>query len=314
MPRLGLGTWKAEKGVVKQAVRDALELGYRAIDGACDYGNETEVGEGIKEAIQAGICKREDIFVTSKLWNTYHSRAHVLPALKKTLSDLGLEYLDLYLIHFPVSIKFVPFEERYPPGWTVDPKASHPKMELINVSIRETWEAMEELVDMGLVRNIGVSNFSCSLVMDLLKTCRIRPAVNQVELHPFLVQEHLVKWHQMAGVVVTAYSPLGGKSYVDIKLAKSEENLLDDPILTDIAKKHKVSTAQVVLRWHWQRGYTVIPKSSKKERLKENMDICTSFELSDDEMKKVASMDRNRRFNDPALYADSLGDFYPIFA
>ena len=151
-------------------------------------GNESEVGEGIARAIQSGNVTREELWVTSKLWNTYHEPQHVRSACKKTLTDLGLEYLDLYLIHFPISLKYVPFEKRYPPEWFYDPDADNPKMELIEVSVQSTWQAMESLVEEGLVKNIGLSNFNCQGIRDVLSYARIKPAVLQVELHPYLQQ------------------------------------------------------------------------------------------------------------------------------
>ena len=151
-------------------------------------GNEVEVGQGIARAIESGNVKREDLWVTSKLWNTFHEPQHVRPACLKTLKDLGLDYLDLYLIHFPISLKYVPFEKRYPPEWFHDPNVEDPKMELISVPIQSTWEAMEALVKEGLVKNIGVSNFSCQGIRDLMSYANIKPAVLQVELHPYLQQ------------------------------------------------------------------------------------------------------------------------------
>ena len=151
-------------------------------------GNESEVGEGIARAIQSGNVTREELWVTSKLWNTYHEPQHVRSACKKTLNDLRLEYLDLYLIHFPISLMYVPFEKRYPPEWLYDPDADKPKMELIEVSVQSTWQAMESLVEEGLVKNIGLSNFNCQGIRDVLSYAKIKPAVLQVELHPYLQQ------------------------------------------------------------------------------------------------------------------------------
>ena len=147
------------------------------LDSASIYGNEKEVGLGIKQALDEGVVKREDLFVTSKLWNTYHRKEHVRDACLKTLTDLGLEYLDLYLVHFPIALKFVPFEKRYPAGWIYDPEALKPTMEEDNVPFHETWAAMEKLVEEGLVRNIGVSNMGTSLLRDLCNYSVIKPSV-----------------------------------------------------------------------------------------------------------------------------------------
>ncbi|KAM3567800.1 hypothetical protein VYU27_010061, partial [Nannochloropsis oceanica] len=183
IPVLGLGTWKAPKGEVKKAVLLALKQGYRHLDCACDYGNEEEVGEAIKEAIDAGVITRKDLFITSKLWNTFHAQEHVEVALRKSLKDLGLDYVDLYLIHFPISLKYVPIDEVYPPEW-INPTTK--KMEFASVPVRETWAGMEGVCAKGLARNIGISNFNAQNIMDLLTYCKIKPAVNQIELHPYL--------------------------------------------------------------------------------------------------------------------------------
>jgi len=154
MPAVGLGTWKIEREATARAVQDAISIGYRHIDSACDYGNEVEAGEGIKAAISAGHCSREDLSVTSKLWNTYHRPEHVRPACERSLSDLGLDYLDLYLIHFPIALRYVDFEDRYPPDWIYDLNAAKPSMEVDAVPLHETWAAMEKLVEAGLVLHL----------------------------------------------------------------------------------------------------------------------------------------------------------------
>ena len=177
---LGVVRWKVPKDICADTVYTAIKAGYRHLDCACDYGNEQQVGEGIRRAIADGLVTREDLWVTSKLWNTYHAAEHVELACRKTLDDLGLDYVDLYLIHFPISLRFVPFEERYPPEWVHDPKALEPRMEYSCVPVSETWGAMEKLADAGLARNIGVSNFSTYALRDILSYARIPPAVLQV--------------------------------------------------------------------------------------------------------------------------------------
>lgn len=312
MPQLGLGTWKSEPGVVSKVVKAAIETGYRGIDCACDYGNEKEVGQGIKEGLESVGIKRSDLFVTSKLWNTYHRAEHVRPALEKTLSDLGFSYLDLFLIHFPISLKFVPIEKRYPPGWVYDPNDSENDHLILDpVPITETWKAMEALVDEGLVRHIGVSNFPAMLLMELLTTARIRPAVLQVELHPYLQQNNLFAYCKREKIALEAYSSLGGISYTSLGMDKGE-NLLDDPVLESIAKKHGKSPAQVALRWGLQRGTIIIPKTSKVERLKENLDL-VNWKLEEEDMNEIAGMDRGSRYNDPGIYCADMGMPVPIF-
>jgi len=309
IPAVGFGCWKVAKDLAPSVVEAAIKNGYRHIDCAADYGNEAEVGQGIARAIESGNVKREDLWVTSKLWNTFHEPQHVRPACLKTLKDLGLDYLDLYLIHFPISLKYVPFEKRYPPEWFHDPNVEDPKMELISVPIQSTWEAMEALVKEGLVKNIGVSNFSCQGIRDLMSYANIKPAVLQVELHPYLQQVNLVRYAQSVGIHVTAFSPLGhGASYWNPSVAVINENSVKT-----IAKKHGVTEAQIVLRFGYQRGYSVIPKTSKTERLKENISLF-NFHLTNEDMEELGSLERNLRFNDPGQFCENaFNTFCPIF-
>ena len=185
---IGLGLWKIANDQCADTVYNAIKLGYRHLDSACDYGNEIEVGQGIARALADGLCAREDLVVTSKLWNTYHAPEHVKPALEKILSDLGLDYLDSFLIHFPIAQAFVPFEERYPPEWLYDPDADQPAMKLSHVPLADTWGAMEDLVHQGLVKRIGVCNYNSGLLHDLMSYSTIKPAELQIESHPYLTQ------------------------------------------------------------------------------------------------------------------------------
>ena len=312
LPSVGLGVWKIDRDSVGQVVQDAIEVGYRHLDCACDYGNEAGVGDGIQSAIQTGFCKREDLWVTSKLWNTFHAPEHVRLACEKSLTDLKLDYLDLYLIHFPISQKFVPIEERYPPGW-VDPNAADPKMEFAPVPIQETWQAMEELVDAGLVKHIGICNFTTGLISDLLSYARIRPAVLQVELHPYLTQEKLLRYCDQQQIAVTGFSPLGALSYVPIGMAEQQESVLEQSVVKQIAERTGKTAAQVVLRWGVQRGTAIVPKTTKKDRLKENIEIF-DFELSNEEMQAISDLNQDRRFNDPGDFGPAaFNTFCPIY-
>lgn len=309
IPAVGLGCWKIPRDACPALVKSAIEFGYRHLDCAADYGNEKEVGIGIKQAIDAGFVKRDELWVTSKLWNTYHEPEHVKAACKKSLQDLGLDYLDLYLIHFPISLKFVPFEKRYPPEWFHDPESSEPKMELIDVPVQSTWTAMEALVNEGLVKNIGLSNFNCQGIRDVVSYAKIKPAVLQVEIHPYLQQAKLVRFAQSLGIHVTAFSPMGhGASYWNDSVAAIRE-----PLVIDLAKKHGVTVGQVVLRFNIQRGNSVIPKTEKHERLKENIDLF-KFQLSDEDMESLKTLERNMRFNDPGVFCEKgFNTFCPIF-
>mmetsp|Transcript_77926 Transcript_77926/g.241557 ORF Transcript_77926/g.241557 Transcript_77926/m.241557 type:complete len:354 (+) Transcript_77926:53-1114(+) len=313
MPVIGLGTWKIARGDTASLVEEAIRIGYRHIDCACDYGNEQAVGEGIRAAISAGVCSRADLWVTSKLWNTYHRKDHVRAACQRSLQDLGLEYLDLYLVHFPIPLKFVPFETRYPPEWIHDPHVANPRMELDEgVTIDETWGSMEGLVDEGLVRNIGVANFRVQLLQHLRRVARIQPQVNQVELHPFLAQDQLVRYCAHVGVAVTGFSPLGAGSYVELDMATADDSVLRRQEVLAIAERYRRTPAQVVLRWATQRGYSAVPKSSSASRLRENLSLF-DFELSAEEVASITALDCGRRFNDPGVFCNGMGAFYPIF-
>ena len=258
-----------------------------------------QVGRGIRNSIAAGVCKREELFVTSKLWNTYHHPQHVEAACRKSLEDLGLDYLDLYLIHFPISLKFVPFDVRYPPEWLYDPSAEEKKMQFQPVSVRDTWTAMESLVEKGLVRNIGLSNWNCQGLRDVFSYAKIRPAVLQIEVHPYLQCERLVRYAQSQGVLVTAFSPLGhGQSYA--MLGYQDKVAIKEPVVVEIARNHGVTPAQVVLRWGVQRGCSVIPKSENVDRIKENLNL--DFTLTEDDMERMKSLERGFRMNDPGNF------------
>jgi len=298
IPIFGLGTWKSQPGEVTQVVKDAIDVGYRHIDGALVYGNEKEVGAAIQAKIAEGVVKREDLFLTSKLWNTFHRPDLVIPSLKETLRDLGTDYLDLYLIHWPQAYK--EGEERFP-------KDADGKNIYSDVDFVDTWKAMEEAVDSGLAKSIGVSNFNKDQLARVLAAARIPPVNNQVEIHPYLNQQDLIDYCKQKGVTVTGYSPLGSP---DRPWAKPEDvKLLDDPKLIELGKKYKKSAAQVVLRWATQRGVITIPKTVKRERLIENMNIF-DFELSQDDVTYVNSLDVNGRCCH--LNWDSDHKYYPF--
>lgn len=313
IPLVGLGFWKVDKAAAAGLVQHAVAAGYRHLDCACDYGNEAEVGQGIQSVLREGNCRREDLWVTSKLWNTYHAPQHVRPALERSLRDLQLDYLDLYLVHFPIAQEFVPFERRYPPGWFLDPDRPELGMKTAKISLADTWRAMEELVTAGLVRNIGVCNYNAALLRDLLSQAKIRPAVLQVELHPYLTQEKLLRFCSEEGIAVTGFSPLGAVSYVPIGMAEQNESVLDEPVVRSAAERHRRTPAQIVLRWGVQRGTAIVPKTSRAERLRENLAIF-DFELSTGEMAAISALNRNRRFNDPGDFCEkAFNTFFPIY-
>lgn len=313
LPSVGLGTWKIAKEDTAKTIDLAMEIGYRAFDCACDYANEQEVGVALKEAMKKHGVDRSELFITSKLWCTFMEPQHVQEACERTLNDLQLEYLDLYLIHFPIALKYVDPKVRYPPGWAFDPTNPQPNdrndagLIYSNATIRETWEAMEQLVSLGLVKNIGVANFNPALLTDLLKYAKIRPKVNQIELHPYLAHDALLKLCKREGVQVTAFHSFGGQSLLELgnELAQQTPALLQHPEIQRLSEKYKKTTAQVLLRWALERGATVIPKSSNPDRLRENFDVCDGFHLDEQDMESLAALDKNLHFNDPKDFADT---------
>ena len=313
MPTVGLGLWKIDPGAVADAVYQAIKVGYRHLDSAADYGNEKEVGEGIALAITDGLCSRDELWVTSKLWNTYHRREHVEAACRKSLEDLGLDYFDLYLVHFPIALSYVDFNDRYPPEWIFDPEAENPGMQLDAVPLSETWGAMEKLVEVGLCRQIGICNYSTSLVHDLMSYARIKPAMLQVESHPYHTQEALLRTAQQYGIAVTAFSPLGALSYVSLDMATANDSVLTAPVVIAAAQRIGATAAQVVLRWGIQRGTAVIPKTSNPQRLVENLHL-SELSLNEDEMAAISALNQNRRFNDPGHFCEAaFNTFHSIY-
>ncbi|GMM31936.1 trifunctional aldehyde reductase/xylose reductase/glucose 1-dehydrogenase (NADP(+)) [Martiniozyma asiatica (nom. inval.)] len=296
IPLVGFGCWKVNNDTAAQQIYDAIKVGYRLFDGAMDYGNEKEVGEGIRRAIADGIVKREELVVVSKLWNNFHHPKSVEVAINKVLGDLGLDYLDVFYIHFPIAQKFMPVESKYPPnfycggdGW-----------EFEQVPLAVTWAALEKLVEEGKVKSIGISNFPGALVQDLLRGCKIKPQLLQIEHHPYLTQERLIKYVQSEDIVITAYSSFGPQSFVELNhpRVKNVKPLFSHDVVLGIAQKHGVSAGQVLLRWATQRGLCVIPKSNKRERLVENFNV-NSLTLDKEDIEAISALDIGLRFNDP---------------
>ncbi|KAH0838037.1 NADP-dependent oxidoreductase domain-containing protein [Lanmaoa asiatica] len=274
--------------VTKSTCADA---GYRLLDGAGDYGNEKEAGEGVRRAIADGLVRREDLFITSKA-----SRSGI-PSMLTTTKQLGLwgiDYFDLFLVHFPISLQYVDPSHRYPPEWLGDDGKVH----LQNTPLSETWGAMEELVDEKLVKNIGLSNCQGSLILDVLRYAKYEPQVLQVELHPYLAQQGLVDLCKTLGIAVTAYSSFGPQSYLELGMAKDSTSLLQHNLVAGIAAAHGKTTAQVLLRWATQREIAVIPKSNNFDRLTANLQ-CDSFNLSEAEIAGLSALNINYRLNNP---------------
>jgi diketogulonate reductase-like aldo/keto reductase len=284
-----------EKEACSGVIHSALVAGYRRIDCAPVYFNEDAIGDALAVEFASGSIRRSDLYLVSKLAGPFHRREHVELALRKTLTDLRTDYLDLYLIHWPVAFQYVDINltER---GWDnedIDDSNGGEKIDP-SVSVKETWSAMEELVDKGLVREIGVSNFPVSLLHELMCEARIAPAVNQVELHPYLQQHNLLKYCRARGVALQAYSPLGTPGYKE----SDEPSVLQDDALRVIADRHNVTVAQVCMAWALQRGCSVVAKSASGERQAENMHS-QELTLTTDEMEGITSLDRGYRFFRP---------------
>ena len=301
---IGLGTYMIDLEQVPTAIHSAIKAGYRRIDCAAVYFNEHIIGDALAKEFESGSVTREDLFIVSKLASPFHRREHVRTALQKTLTDLRLSYVDLYLIHWPQAFRYVDIDFSKRGYENEDIDAGNDGMNIdSSVSVHETWEAMEKLVDEGLVKQIGVSNFPVSLLHELMTRCRIPPAVNQVEAHPYLQQTRLLKYCEARGVHFQAYSPLGSPGYS----GQDEPRILEDPTLTRIAKAHNVSTATISIAWALQRGTSVVAKSSSAKRQVENLlPAKQHVQLSDTEMADVAALERGHRFFRPEDWWGSL--------
>lgn len=285
MPAFGLGTWKSAEGEVYNAVKTAIKNGYRHIDCAAAYGNEAEVGKALKEVINEGIVTRNELWVTSKLWSNMHAKDDVIEAINKTLNDLQLEYLDLYLIHWPIAQKKeVPFVSKV--------EDFIPLEELPN---ELTWQGMEEAVSKGLTQHIGVSNFGPKALKQLIESAKIKPAMNQIECHPYYQQNDMLAFCKKHGIHVTAYAPLGSGDRAAKFKAEDEPVLLKDPVILNIAKAKNASAGQILISWALHRGTSVIPKSVNPKRIVENFEA-QAVELSQSDMDKIAALDKNYRF------------------
>ncbi|KAJ6645319.1 Aldo-keto reductase family 1 member B10 [Pseudolycoriella hygida] len=283
MPIIGLGTWNSPPGEVTQAVCDAIDAGYRSIDCAHVYENEHEIGDALSAKIKEGVVTRKEMFITSKLWNTFHRPDLVRGALETTLKNLQISYLDLYLIHWPFALKeggdLLPQDEQGNPLYSY-------------ADFVDTWKEMEKAVDDGLTKSIGISNFNKQQTQKILSHCRIPPAVQQIECHPYLTQRKLSEFCKSKGITVTAYSPLGSPKRPWV--TADDVVLLEDPKIIALTTKYKKNAAQILIRYQIQRGHVVIPKSVTKSRIISNFDVF-DFSLTDDDVAVLDSFDCNGR-------------------
>ena len=285
MPALGLGTWKSAKGEVYEVVRKAIEIGYRHFDCASFYGNEAEIGNAISDAIKNGDVIREDLWITSKLWNNRHKKDDIQPAFEITLKDLTLDYIDLYLIHWPVVLQ----------NQASYAQQSSDLISLSEIPLTQTWQGLIDLKEKGLTKHIGVSNFSIKKVNQITEESGIAPEVLQTELHPFLQQQKILNFAQEKGIFLTGYCPLGSADRPAVRILENEPKLFQQQVILDIAKDKDISPAQVILAWAVNRGTSVIPKSVNPERLKQNLEAA-DIELSTQEMTKMNSLDLHYRY------------------
>ena len=291
IPALGLGTWKSGSGEVFTAVKEALNIGYRHIDCAPAYENESEVGDAIAETLASGSVGRKDLWITSKLWNNAHRPDKVEPALRKTLADLKLDSLDLFLIHWPVAFSHEVFF----------PQSGEDYISLADLPTISTWRAMEACVEKGLARYIGVCNFSIKKLDALKQEAKIAPVMNQIELHPYLQQNTMLEYCRQNDILLTAYAPLGSGDRPQ-RLKKSDEPvLLQDPVIRRIAEKHGVQPGHILLAWALERGTIVIPKSVNPERLRQNLDA-SRVSLDAADMADIAALDKGYRFVDGSFW------------
>ncbi|XP_051007380.1 estradiol 17 beta-dehydrogenase 5 [Acomys russatus] len=290
MPVLGFGTFAASevpKSKATEFTKIAIDAGLRHIDSAALYQNEAEVGIAIRSKIADGTVKREDIFYTTKLWCTSHRPELVQPSLEQSLKKLQLDYVDLFLIHFPMALK---------PGDDYLPEDENGKLIPDSVDFCATWEAMEKCKDAGLTKSIGVSNFNRRQLEKILNKpgLKHRPVCNQVECHPYLNQRKLLDFCKSEDIVLVAYSALGShrvKEWVD----QNSPILLDDPVLGTMAKKYKRTPAQIALRYQLQRGVVVLAKSFSEKRIKENIQVF-DFQLTSEDMKVLDGLNKNIRY------------------
>jgi diketogulonate reductase-like aldo/keto reductase len=289
IPAVGLGTFGSDRfsgEAIAEAVKGAIAVGYRHIDCASVYGNEHLIGYSLREAIQGGV-KREDLWITSKLWNDKHGEQDVIPSCEKSLKDLQLDYLDLYLIHWP-------FSNYHAPGVDVSSRDPHARP-YIHENYMKTWRQMEKLVERGLVRHIGTSNTTIPKLKLLLRDARIKPACNEMELHPHFQQPELFKFVRDNGIVPIGFSPIGSPTRPDRDKTETDTVDIEDPMIVRIARRLNVHPAVVCVKWAVQRGQVPIPFSVRRHEYLSNLQAAVSAPLTADEMQDIERIDKNCR-------------------
>ncbi|CAO2595129.1 Aldo-keto reductase family 1 member C15 [Lemmus lemmus] len=304
MPVLGFGTYAPDdipKSKANEATKIAIDVGFRHIDAAYFYQNEEEVGQALRDKMADGTVKREDLFYTTKIWMTFLRPELVRQCLERSLKKIGLDYVDLCIIHTPIAMK---------PGEELVPKDASGKIILDVVDIRDTWEALEKCKDLGLTKSIGVSNFNHKQLELILNKpgLKYKPVCNQVECHPYLNQSKLLEFCKSKDIVLVAYSALGSQRDPDW-ISSDSPYLLEEPILKTIAKKHSRTPAQVALRYQLQRGVVVLAKSFNEKRIKENFEVF-DFELTTEDMKMIDDLNRNFRYIKLSFAVDH--PYYPF--
>lgn len=289
MPAVGLGTFGSDRFSADQiagAVLGAAEIGYRHFDCAAVYGNEKEIGVSLRKAMDRGIG-REELWITSKLWNDKHGEESVIPACEQTLEDLQLRYLDLYLIHWP-------FPNHHAPGVDVEARDPH-AVPYVHSDFMKTWRQMEKLVEMGLVRHIGTSNMTIPKLKLLLRDARIKPAANEMELHPHFQQPEFFRYCVDNGVVPIGFAPIGSPTRPDRDKTPDDTVDIEDPVIASIAKRLNVHPAVICVKWAVQRGQVPIPFSIYPNEYLGNLRAVTVDPLTEEEMQQIAGIDKNNR-------------------
>ena len=289
MPAIGLGTFGSDRvkpAEVAAAVEGAAAVGYRHVDCASVYGNEREIGYALGQILKSGVM-REQLWITSKLWNDKHGEDDVIDSCKRSLSDLGLEYLDLYLVHWP-------FPNYHPPGCDVTSRSKDAKP-YIHANFMKTWRKMEELVDLGLVRHIGTSNMTIPKLRQLLRDARIKPAVNEMELHPHFQQPELFDFVRSNDIVPVGYCPIGSPGRPERDRTPEDSSPTEDPVIVSIADRLGVHPAVVCVKWAVQRGQVSIPFSTNRNHYLSNLEAVVGEPLTEEEMRLIRGIDRNCR-------------------